>query len=415
MKKRSRSLFLPVLPLLLCSQAQPGAAQSEPDEPVAAEPLVDGPLADYRAELLDLAFDAVSGMPLSPHVKNRSRAQELVVQACLELDQPQRALAYIEEIVNWRRGSGYADLAYHCAQRGDKAAARKCLDLARGVLESGELQAEQAWRKDHIRSKIARTYLWLGESRQAAPFEAQLVDSEIGNVQAAKARLADPDSLEERFAALDQLVSAGNLDQVRAAIDSYTELFDRFYDQEERRSKIQQQLLEASKKLPPRIGLELRMDLAGLALEHGDRDHALGLVEDAYLSFESGNWDAENHVPFAARLAGLRYRAGEEQRGRVEAKVALARFDAERNTIIDVLRTEVLIPLAEAYQAMGDDRSALAGYGKALDEAVINPNSRPRAENLAAICLSMARNAVQPTDELRERLSSVAEKLGDPW
>jgi tetratricopeptide (TPR) repeat protein len=283
------------------------------------------------------------------------------------------------------------------------------------VLESGELQAEQAWRKDHIRSKIARTYLWLGESRQAAPFEAQLVDSEIGNVQAAKARLADPDSLEERFAALDQLVSAGNLDQVRAAIDSYTELFDRFYDQEERRSKIQQQLLEASKKLPPRIGLELRMDLAGLALEHGDRDHALGLVEDAYLSFESGNWDAENHVPFAARLAGLRYRAGEEQRGRVEAKVALARFDAERNTIIDVLRTEVLIPLAEAYQAMGDDRSALAGYGKALDEAVINPNSRPRAENLAAICLSMARNAVQPTDELRERLSSVAEKLGDPW
>ena len=198
-------------------------------------------------------------------------------------------------------------------------------------------------------------------------------------------------------------------------MDSYVELFDRFYGEQERRSKIQHRLLQASEKLPPRIGLELRMDLAALALEHGDREHALGLVEDAYLSLEAGNWDAENHVPFAARLAGLRYRAGEEQRGRVEAKVALARFDAERKTIIDVLRPEVLIPLAEAYHAMGDDPSALAAYGKALDEAVINPNSRPRAENLAAICLSMARNAVEPTDELRKRLSSVAEKLGDPW
>ena len=65
-----------------------------------------------------VAFAAASAMPLNPHIKNRSRAQEVVVAACLELDQPQRAQRYIEQIANWRRGAGYADLAFHQAQQG---------------------------------------------------------------------------------------------------------------------------------------------------------------------------------------------------------------------------------------------------------------------------------------------------------
>src|SRR5262245_27591540 len=61
----------------------------------------DAPLTIDQAELLDLAMQSAAKMPLNPHIKNRSRAQEAVVDACLKLGQPARALAGIEDIANW--------------------------------------------------------------------------------------------------------------------------------------------------------------------------------------------------------------------------------------------------------------------------------------------------------------------------
>ena len=69
------------------------------------------PLAEWQQTLLDVAYRAVSGMPLNPHIKNRSRGQETVVVASLLLEQPDLARRYIGDIANWRRGAGYAALA----------------------------------------------------------------------------------------------------------------------------------------------------------------------------------------------------------------------------------------------------------------------------------------------------------------
>ena len=74
--------------------------------------LTDKPLAVYQSELLDHAFETAAAIPVKPHIKDRSRAQEKVVEVSLELDQPLRALSLIERIDNWRRGSGYCDLAF---------------------------------------------------------------------------------------------------------------------------------------------------------------------------------------------------------------------------------------------------------------------------------------------------------------
>src|SRR6185503_20684098 len=59
-------------------------------------------LAPYQAELLDLAFETVSKMPAVPHIKNRTRAQEEIVEAALALGQPKRARAFSDRIENWR-------------------------------------------------------------------------------------------------------------------------------------------------------------------------------------------------------------------------------------------------------------------------------------------------------------------------
>ena len=87
----------------------------------------------------------------------------------------------------------------------------------------------------------------------------------------------------------------------------------------------------------------------------------------------------------------------------------------QENRIVDIFRTEAVLPVAEAYVDLGMTGAALDLYGRALTEAFHNPNSVPRSEDLVAICVSMATRGVEPTDALMERLAKGLEQLGHPW
>src|SRR5262249_23430406 len=56
----------------------------------------DTTLSAYRNELLDLALRAASALPVDPHIKTRCRLQGAVAAACIELDQPHKALDCLE-------------------------------------------------------------------------------------------------------------------------------------------------------------------------------------------------------------------------------------------------------------------------------------------------------------------------------
>jgi hypothetical protein len=64
---------------------------------------------------------------------------------------------------------------------------------------------------------------------------------------------------------------------------------------------------------------------------------------------------------------------------------------------------------------MRDPTEALAVYKQAAEAAVENPNSRPRAEDLSAICLSMAKRTVEPDAALWARIREIKSALGEPW
>ncbi|HSR88649.1 MAG TPA: hypothetical protein VLL07_06815, partial [Pontiella sp.] len=83
--------LLVVLPLLLLTACGGSKQQAEKQESSAG------------VQMLELAFDGVSGMPLDPHIRNRARAQEKIVDAALELMQPELAARYAGEIPNWRQ------------------------------------------------------------------------------------------------------------------------------------------------------------------------------------------------------------------------------------------------------------------------------------------------------------------------
>ncbi|HVS10399.1 MAG TPA: hypothetical protein VMS76_11035 [Planctomycetota bacterium] len=411
----SFSVAVPLLGPTCGSDVEAGSEATAAESARPSSPLADQPLAGWRTELLDLAFESASAMPLHPHVKNRSRAQETVVEACFELDQPQRALGYVERIENWRRGAGYAEYAFYCAAHGSTGEVQHYLDLALRISETTDDENPQDWHRDRIRAKVAKTHVVLGRMDRAAELEVGLLDSESGELRAAKADLAGAEDFDGQVEALDRVVASGSFDPIRGALQAYARLFERFYDDQDRRSRVEQRMAAAWDRLPLAIRIELTMDMARSALDHGDRDKALELIGDAKSVLDGSKWTPEHGIPLVARLAELRSRAGDEGAARKDLTAALARFEVERDLIVDIYRAGALRALAEAYQGMGDAQSASRIYGKALEEGVHNPNSRPRAEDLSATCVSMALHGFEPEAELRARMLEIHAALGPPW
>ena len=371
----------------------------------------EAPLESYQVELLNIAFQTASAMPANPHIKDRSRLQEYVVKTCFELKQPQRALGYIEQIDDWRRGAAFADLALYYAQNGAvKENVEPYLNKASQVAEENE-----DWRRDRIRVKIAQTYTLLGQHQQAQAFEADVVDSESGKVVEIEAMTCSADSFDKEIQALEKIVLSGQFDVVRNSLAAYAELFNRFYEDIERRVLIEDKIKAAWSGMPIFVRIDLLTELTSFALAHSDQAKAFELVEEAKTIMDSASWQPRSAIPLKAKLAELRFGAGDKQRALAEAQDVLNLFDTEREKIVDIYRAQMLRSIAEAYWAMGDTAVALDLYRRAIEAGMENPNSRPRAEDLAATCCSMALHSVKPSAEHLSRIRQIRDGLGDPW
>jgi len=391
-------------------QALAGVAQSQPSAAANAA------LEPYRVELLELAFQAASAFPTNPHVKNRARAQGEVVETLLELGQAERALRCIEQMDTWRRGALQADYAFHCAQRGaaPELVAAQLLQ-AEAAAQDVSASGGQDWQRDRILSKIARAHAALGRASEARRFEQGLSASESGRVAAVEASFASAEEFDARVANLDAIVAEGHLDSTRNALEAFVALHERFYATAERRALLEARIESGWGKTPLPLRVELLRKLAESAIEHEDSTHALELIGSAQALLDGQRWAPEAGVVQRAHLAVLRFRAGDVEGARAQAEQARAEFGAGREQIISIDRGAALRPLAEAWFAMGERERALELYAEALKEGIANPNARPRADELVALCCSLARIGCEPSEALFARLRQVRFGLGDPW
>ncbi len=365
--------------------------------------LTDAPLPAWRTELLQIAFETGSAFPLKPFAKNRARAQQQVVEACLQLDQPKRAATYIAAISNWRRGMGYAHLAFHLAERGQGDKAEPYLGLA-GKHGTDPLLE---WRADRVRVRMAQAYALLGHAERAAHFEKDVVPSEQGKVLAAKVASAEEDRFEAHMREVDHLISEKHMDSTTNALESSAEIYDRYFADPPRRALVEEKMRTAFTTLPPFARIDLLLEMAGVAVERGDRGKAEELVDEARQILQTHRWPLEYRIPLTARVAAWHFRAGAEAKGRAGAKAALALYEANRDDTRSMHRAGLLRPVAEAYHAMGRKATALGLYRQAVEEGFRNTAIRPRIDDLVDTCCSMALATVEPDTELLARMREI--------
>jgi len=374
--------------------------------------LQDKEISGFQRELLKLAMEAASKIPVDPHIKDRSRAQEQVIGTCLKLDQAQQALEYAQRIDSWRRGYCYAEVAYYCVQHDKREYVSDLLETAEKIAKQDH---SQQWRSDIIQAKIEQTQTLLKQTRQDN-IPAEDADLQMGNTEKNRITVTvDDNTFNKWIKILDDLIAQDDLDITRNALNTYSKYFNRFYTDEQRRVLIENKIKSSWGKLPVIIKIDVLRDLAGHALEHNDQNKALQLVNETQVLLDSNNWALEDYIPQSAKIFELRFRAGDKEKARSDADALRTRFEEQRDKILNVERAGALRPLAQAYQTMGNTEVALSVYKQAVEEGVENPNSRPRAEDLSATCCSMALYKIEPDDELWKRLRQISEELEHPW
>lgn len=405
------------LEMLRVAQDGQGATEEPKPELLDLEDhLENGELEDFQVRLLKLAYDSASSMPLHPHIKNRSRAQEEVVSAAIDLDQGLRALGYLVGIANWRKGAAYADLAYYCLEKGRKEVIPTLLWYAKQeVGTKSKPKTSQVWRADRIRVKIANVYTRMGEEELALKYEAGVEQSEVGKVDRVRALTLPADEFESQLEQLDSILETENFDRARHALETCVAYYRRFYDKVDRRELLEARVKTAWEKFPVHARLMLMFDLVESALGYEDQKNAVELLDYSTDLLNSARWLPEAKIPLLGQMAGYRFRAGEVESAREQVESALRLFEKERKLITDVFRSETLLPVAEAYRAQGDEAASLKVYKMAVEEGRGNPNSWPRSVDLCAAACSMALNGVEPDEELWTVMEEILSGFDKGW
>ncbi|MCB9892027.1 MAG: hypothetical protein H6832_17825 [Planctomycetes bacterium] len=374
-------------------------------------------IAKWKTDLLEVAFTGASKYPIDPHIKSRSKTQSEVVDAALELDQPLIAQRYIASIANWRAGVGYADLALWCFENGFEPECRRYLALAEERIEGAKSEgAGQGWRADRIRAHVARVYRLLEDDEQVAKFGKAIEEaSEQVHLSKVLADTIPASQFDDEIARVERALETKEFDAIRAALTTCVHLYDRFYTDAAKREQLHALVTESKTKLPLEIRIDFLLELSDAASRHDDKDEAARIVKSTTGLLHEGRWLPENEVPLRARVAIAMARAGDPTRARSELETTEQFYEDKLDTIVDIYRGQCLRAIAEAWQALGDHTRALAAYARAAEAGTLNPNSRPRADDLAATCCSLAITNCEPDAALWKRLEEIRDGLGDPW
>lgn len=393
--------------ILMC-----GCTKSPNQEKQSATPkeIKDEPLNVFQEKLLDLAIEAANKMPVNPHVKDRSKAQQHVVETCLKLDQPVRAIKYSDKIENWRLGLCYAKTAFYLASKGyTEEQLQKGLEIAEEV---AKIDHRQKWRSDRIWSQIAKTYMVMGKPEKAKEIKDKLLQSESGTAET-EIESNSQLSFEQHIKALSDVIDLDSFEITQNALYGYAALFNQYYDDVQKRDLIKEKIdsVWKTKKLPINIRIELLLKLAEVALDHGDNEKALELVNENHEFFNSYKWSLDKYIPMSAKIAKLRYRCGDKKKALVDIDSLLELYQQKQETLLDIYHAETICPVAEGYQLMGNSEKSLFVYKKAVEGGAVNPNIRPRAEDISATCCSMALHSLEPDAELWEKIDQTNDGL----
>jgi tetratricopeptide (TPR) repeat protein len=371
-------------------------------------------VAVWKADLLTLCFENVSRLPLRTHKKKRASIQHELCLAALEAGMTDEARLWATQIPNWRRGQALAECALHEALRGHLDELDSLITAAKS--QAAEIRADQlnqAWRADRISQRVDQVEAVL---RHPGPVPSGLRAEKIPSAESIAVQLASAEDALKLLAPLQSNKPGANPDVVLPHLGAAVAVHDRFYADEDLRKQIEKLVTTGSSLLPAQIQYESRLALTDNALRQGDLASAKELVEGTARFVLGIRWDRlRDELSIRGQLGERFHRAGLAARAEEQLGEMLRLYDDNETKIINIYRAGALRSIAELCVTMGRLPEAREAYARAIEAGQVNPNSRPRGEDLARTCMSLVRCNLEPDAATRARIEAIATGLGTPW
>lgn len=385
---------------------------------------------NHADALLDLAFAGVSEMPLRPHIKNRARAQYQIVTTCLSLELADLAEQYIPEISNWQRWNSYADLAYFYAENGTTDKAEAALQQAEAALQtvadvlSGNVVATapnplldtlRDWRYKKVLARTLETRWLLHTTKATHALESHNFDEATLASLQTKKLMSESAQYTTTLDALRPMTTHANFEVVHPALLAMIQLLDQQYSREEAMRMLEEDIVPSFTKKPVFMRVDVLEKLTRVLRKHGDLEDALQICDHMDTYIDGAALPANLHIAEKVKVLTLRHALGQPEAVSTELDQLHALFQENRERIVNIERAKPLCRLAEVQMLLGHEKEALTLYQQAIVEGQLNPNSRPRANDLSTICCSMALSRIAPTTVIYGKLEEMKNKLGTPW
>jgi tetratricopeptide (TPR) repeat protein len=344
------------------------------------------------------------------HAKIKSRLQRDVAACALDLGMTARALAIATAIQDWREGEVLALAAQQMARSGDREQAKACIARAADIASRSD-----GWRKERTQAEIGLALALLGDVDTARRFGGQLPQELTGHVEVGLTSQVSPEELDRQCDAYDRAIATGSFDVVRSGIDGYFAAWERMRSDPGRSGRAQRSIRAALRGLPLDLQIQTRIRLADSLSATGDRAAACAELAAAEQLLSQFQFTSDVRGTIVRDLASAWLRQREPTRARPLVVTAVRVYKDAPTAMVDIDRADYLRPLAEALAALGDAEEARSVWALALEAGAVNPNARPRAEDLCLTCLSMARAGVCPSDAMTRTMQSIQVGLKAPW
>jgi hypothetical protein len=363
-----------------------------------------------RSWILDQAMSVASAIPTTIHDRERAQCQEWVALAHLDAGDPIAAARCAETIEGWRRGECEGLIGVHYALKGDRELALKYARLA-----MDRATGEQDWRRERIHIEAAKIHAILGNASTARDLSADASQAEVGKVDGALVAVLTPEQFEAQAKVLDEVIKGGTFDGMRNALDAYLPLLRRMTANRTQALAAAATIDAALPAMPMDLQIIYGTRLASALHALGETGRAKERLDLAAKQVAETVFLPEDLTPMQVEVAKARAGLGDVAGARAALDAALTSYESRKKEIVDVFRARSPRALAEGFQAIGDQAKAESCWLEALAAGTINPNSRPRAEDLSATLVAMARSGAAVAPALRERIAICRKSLGEPW
>lgn len=405
---------------------------SKHDQSASEAPELLGSMSAEQRDLVCRVQHALEMLPDEPHGRTRNRELGLLAETVLKQGEGSLGIKVIDAVDNWRNTQLKAALAVLYFKQGRKEEAHRYIsevertaemimgikngDIVVAGREKDRILAKyDDFRLDRIKVAISR-YCWAVDDREAAKNWSKDV---LAAEQSDFIKLQAESSAETDYAAslaVNMILAEGETFEGKiAAIDGFVQLYELYYADEEKRADLEGYVDQFSVSMPVMFRVKWMHKMAVAAHNHGDAQTAERHYHEASLFIAEGAFRPRIFFPLKASNLVTAYKLDFPEEALEGADLLYEEYKSIKDSVFSIHRAEVLCAIAEAFTVMEKTDRAAAVYVDALEQAGINPNSRPRAEDLNLIVLSLIENDVPLSPVLLENIDGLISSLGEPW